>query len=52
MNKGKPNEYVRDFFRIENHPNLNKKSWSSSKSMKLSIIEKLNLTIKYLDELS
>lgn len=51
MNKGKPSECTRDFFRIENHPNLNKKSWSSTKSKKFSIIEKLNLTIKYLDEL-
>ena len=50
MNKGKPNEYIRDFFRIEKHPKLNKKCWSSSKSVKLSITEKLNLTKKYLNE--
>jgi len=52
MNKGKSNEYVRDFFRIEQHPNLTKKCWSSTKSVKISIIEKLNLTINYLKELN
>tara|TARA_Y100000389_G_C17403858_1_gene486928 strand:- start:117 stop:827 length:711 start_codon:yes stop_codon:yes gene_type:complete len=46
MNKGKSNEYKRDFFRIENHPNLDKKMWSSSKSTKLSIMVKLVDTIK------
>jgi hypothetical protein len=40
INKGKPNEYVREFFRIEKHPNLNGKKWSSTKSMKKTIIEK------------
>jgi len=33
--------YKRDFFRIEKHPNLTKKCLSSSKSMKKSILEKL-----------
>ena len=46
MNKGKSNEYKRDFFRIENHPNLDKKMWSSSKSAKFSIMVKLVDTIK------
>jgi hypothetical protein len=34
----------RDFFRIEKHPKLQDKIWSSSKSMKLSILEKLQET--------
>ena len=49
MNKGKPNEYVREFFRIEKHPNLNKKIWSSSKSIKRSILDKLVETKQYLN---
>ena len=49
MNKGKPNEYVREFFRIEKHPNLNKKMWSSSKSIKRSILDKLVETKQYLN---
>jgi len=42
INKNSANEYVREFFRIEGHPNLNKKCVSSSKSTKVSIIDKLN----------
>ena len=42
INKNSANEYVREFFRIEGHPNLNKKCISSSKSTKVSIIDKLN----------
>jgi hypothetical protein len=42
MNKNSENEYVREFFRIEGHPNLNKKCVSSSKSTKIPIIDKLN----------
>jgi hypothetical protein len=34
----------RDFFRIEKHPKLPDKIWSSSKSMKISILEKLQET--------
>ena len=44
-NKNKYNEYDREFFRIEKHPNLekiNKKCISSSKSMTVSIIDKLS----------
>ena len=40
----------RDFFRIEKHPKL-KKVWSSSKSIKIDIIEKLEQTKKRLAEL-
>lgn len=40
-------EFYRDFFRIEKHPNL-EKVWSSTKSMKISINEKLDLTKKKL----
>ena len=42
INKNSENSYVREFFRIEGHPNLNKKCVSSSKSTKVSIIDKLN----------
>ena len=42
INKNSTNEYVREFFRIESHPNLQKKCVSSSKSTKVSIIDKLN----------
>ena len=42
INKNSTNTYVREFFRIEGHPNLNKKCVSSSKSTKVSIIDKLN----------
>ena len=42
INKNSTNSYVREFFRIEGHPNLNKKCVSSSKSTKVSIIDKLN----------
>ena len=51
MHKGKSNEYKREFFRIEKHPNLDKKSWSSSKSIKISIMAKLVDTIKMKEEL-
>ena len=43
LHKGTDKEYARDYFRIEKHPNLReKKCLSSSKSTKLSIIDKLN----------
>ena len=51
MHKGKSNEYKREFFIIEKHPNLDKKSWSSSKSIKISIMAKLVDTIKMKEEL-
>ena len=47
----KENKYIRHFFRIEKHPKLTKKSWSTSKSMKISINDKLKQAIKKLDEL-
>lgn len=40
-------EHYRDFFRIEKHPKL-KKVWSSSKSTKIGILEKLEETKKRL----
>ena len=43
--------YVRWCFRIEKHPNLNKKSWSTTKSTNVEAIDKLKQAIKKLDEL-
>lgn len=42
---------TREFFRIEKHPNLESKCWSSSKSSKISILDKLEETKKKLYEL-
>jgi len=42
---------TREFFRIEKHPKLESKCWSSSKSSKLSILDKLEETKKKLYEL-
>ena len=41
MNRGKENEYKREFFRVESHPNSDKKCMSTTKSAKKTIIEKL-----------
>ncbi len=41
---------TRDYFSIEQHPKL-PKIWESSKSMKISIVDKYNATIKVLDDL-
>ena len=41
MNRGKESECKREFFRIEKHPNLDKKCMSTTKSAKKTIIEKL-----------
>ena len=51
MNKGTDNEYIRDFFRIEKHPNLNKKCLSTSKSVKVSIVDKLKEAYKIIEQL-
>ena len=40
MNRGKDNEYKREYFRVEKHPNLEKYT-STTKSAKKTIIEKL-----------
>ena len=40
--KSSNGDYVREFFRIEKHPKLSKKSLSSSKSCKISLLDKLN----------
>lgn len=50
VNKGKDNEYKREYFRIEHHPNQDKR-WSSSKSIKYSILDKFNQTIDKMKEL-
>jgi hypothetical protein len=42
MNSGKESECKREFFRVEKHPNLDRKSISTTKSAKKTIIEKLN----------
>jgi hypothetical protein len=42
---------VREFFRIEKHPNQYGKKWSSTKSMKRTIIEKLIQTKEKVIEL-
>lgn len=42
----------RDFFRIENHPKIEKKCWSTSKGMKISIQTKLEQAKKKLKELN
>jgi hypothetical protein len=51
---GKDKQNFRDFFRIEKHPNHNdsnfKNKWSTSKSMKLSIQEKLEQVKLKLEE--
>jgi hypothetical protein len=39
---GKNKEFSREFFRIENHPTLNGKVWSSTTKHSVSIQEKLN----------
>jgi hypothetical protein len=43
MLKDTDEEYYRDFFRIEKHPDL-EKAWSSTKSKKVGILEKLEKT--------
>ena len=45
-------DYIRDFFRIEKHPNLSKKCWSSSKSTKIPLSDKLLETKKVLEKLN
>ena len=49
--KGTTNETYRDFFRIEKHPNLEKSCISTTKSMKVSILEKLKEAKKILIDL-
>jgi hypothetical protein len=51
IKKNDGTEYKREFFRIEKHPNITKKCWSSSKSTKISILEKLEETKKKLYDL-
>ena len=47
----KPKNKSRDFFRIENHPLISPKSWESTSSSKISALEKLQQTIKVLNDL-
>jgi HNH endonuclease len=42
---------VREFFRVEKHPKLDKKCWSTSKASGVSIVEKLNEAIQKVKEL-
>ena len=49
--KGPKGDYTRDFFRIEKHPKLTKKCWSSSKSVNVSLLDKLEQTKKKLHDL-
>ena len=51
MNKGKDTEYIREFFRIEKHPNLTKKSLSTTKSIKVSLVNKLKEAHKIIENL-
>ena len=44
-------EYTREFFRIEKHPQLTTKCWSSSKSTKVTILNKLQQAKRKLQEL-
>ena len=47
----KPKNKTRDFFRIENHQLISPKSWESTSSGKISALEKLQQTIKVLNDL-
>jgi hypothetical protein len=49
--KGPKGDYTREFFRIEKHPKLTKKCWSSSKSVNVSLLDKLEQTKKKLHDL-
>jgi hypothetical protein len=49
---GKNNEFSREFFRIENHPTLNGKIWSSTTKRDVSIHEKLRETKLALEQLN
>lgn len=51
VNKGTDKEYIRDFFVIEKHPKSDKKCIYSSKSMKVSIIDKLNEVCNIIQQL-
>jgi hypothetical protein len=44
-------DYTRDFFRVEKHPKLTVKAWSTTKSTKVSILDKLKEAKRKLDEL-
>jgi hypothetical protein len=48
----KENEKMRNYFRIEWHPNYAPKVWESSKSMKISIQDKLKETLRVLENLN
>ena len=51
LHKGITKETFRDFFRIEKHPNLEKSCVSTTKSMKITILDKLNEAKKILIDL-
>jgi len=48
----KPKNKSRDYFRIEGNPILNPKVWESTSSSKISALEKLQQTIKVLNDLN
>ncbi len=50
--RNKEKTLSREFFRIEKHPNLDKKCWSTSKSNNISIQDKLKQAITKLEELN
>lgn len=52
MNKNTEKEYTREYFRIEKHPKLTKKCISSSKSVNIGILEKLQEIIHKLENLN
>jgi hypothetical protein len=50
--RNKEKTICREFFRVEKHPNLEKKCWSTSKSNSLSIQDKLKQAIDKVKELN
>jgi len=50
--RNKEKTLSREFFRIEKHPNLDKKCWATSKSNNISIQDKLKQAINKLEELN
>lgn len=51
IDRGKENERLREFFRVEKHPIQNGIRWATTKSMKVSIIDKLEQAKEYIKNL-
>jgi len=49
---GKDKQNFREWFNIEKHPKLEKKKWSTSKSMSITLRNKLDLAKEKLEELN